>query len=208
MTIGKFVTFEGGEGTGKSTQIQLLAEYLRLRGLNVIVTREPGGSAGAELIRALLVNGDVNRWSGTSEALLLNAARVDHWTNVIQPALQKGSWVLCDRFADSTVAYQGYGRGVSLEFLLGLHKSILQDATPNRTYVFDLDPKVGIERALSRHTGENRFENMDLSFHERMRQGYLAIAHKNPERCLIVDANREIQVVFKGIREDAEALLQ
>lgn len=200
MTAGKFITFEGGEGTGKSTQIQLLAEYLRACGKSVIVTREPGGSPGAELIRALLVNGDVNRWSGVVEALLLNAARVDHWTTVIQPALQRGQWVLCDRFADSTFAYQGYGRGVDLDYLRNLHNSVLSDAIPNRTYVFDLDPKIGIERALSRHTGENRFENMDIAFHERMRQGYLAIAHENPERYRIINANRDILTVFEDIK--------
>lgn len=199
MTHGKFITFEGGEGTGKSTQCQLLAEYLRLHEKRVIVTREPGGTDGAELIRALLVSGDVNRWSGVTEALLLNAARVDHWEKVIKPALESGIWVICDRFSDSTLAYQGYGRGLDVKFLRDLHDSVLPGVQPDLTYIFDLDPKIGISRALSRHTSEVRFEKLEIEFHNRMRKGYLEIAQKNPSRCHIIDATQDIQDVNKQI---------
>lgn len=200
MRPGRFITFEGGEGTGKSTQCQLLADYLRLQGKEVILTREPGGTDGAELIRALLVSGDTNRWSGVTEALLLNAARVDHWDKVISPALSRGAWVICDRFADSTIAYQGYGRGLDIDFLRKLHDSVLPDASPDLTFVFDLDPEVGIARALSRHTGEVRFEKMDLSFHIRMRKGYLEIASRNPQRCKIINAHQGIEKIHSDIR--------
>ena len=199
MTRGKFITFEGGEGTGKSTQCQLLAEYLRLKGKQVIVTREPGGTDGAELIRALLVSGDVNRWSGVTEALLLNAARVDHWEKVIKPALESSIWVICDRFADSTIAYQGYGRGLDVAFLQDLHDSVLPDVQPDLTYIFDLDPQIGISRALSRHTSEVRFEKLEIEFHNRMRSGYLDIASEFPERCHVIDANQDIQSVHNQL---------
>lgn len=199
MTRGKFITFEGGEGTGKSTQCQLLAEYLRLKGHSVIITREPGGTDGAELIRALLVSGDVNRWSGITEALLLNAARVDHWEKVIKPALDSGTWVICDRFADSTIAYQGYGRGLDVNFLRNLHESVLPNVWPDLTYIFDLDPEIGISRALSRHTSEIRFEKLEIDFHNRMRAGYLDIARDFPERCRIVNANQDIQAVHNQV---------
>ncbi len=199
MARGKFITFEGGEGTGKSTQCQLLAEYLRLKGHEVIITREPGGTDGAELIRALLVSGDVNRWSGVTEALLLNAARVDHWEKVISPALTTGTWVICDRFADSTIAYQGYGRGLDVAFLKNLHESVLPNVWPDLTYIFDLDPKIGIARALSRRTSEIRFEKLEIDFHNRMRTGYLDIARDFPERCRLIDANQDIQSVHQQI---------
>jgi len=199
MDRGKFITFEGGEGTGKSTQCQLLADYLRLRGKEVIITREPGGTEGAELIRALLVSGDVNRWSGISEALLLNAARVDHWEKVIKPALDSGTWVICDRFADSTIAYQGYGRGLDVNFLRNMHESVLSNVWPDLTFIFDLDPKIGINRALSRHTSEIRFEKLDLSFHDRMRSGYLEIAKASPNRCRIINADLDIPDVHQEI---------
>lgn len=199
MTKGMFITFEGGEGTGKSTQCQLLAEYLRLKGRSVIITREPGGTDGAELIRALLVSGDVNRWSGVTEALLLNAARVDHWEKVIKPALDAGTWVICDRFADSTIAYQGYGRGLDINFLRNLHESVLPDVWPDLTYIFDLDPEIGISRALSRRTSEVRFEQLEIDFHNRMRKGYLEIAKTSADRCRIINANQGIQDVHQQI---------
>ncbi|MBW8308559.1 MAG: dTMP kinase [Candidatus Paracaedibacteraceae bacterium] len=200
MTAGHFITFEGGEGTGKSTQCQLLAEYLRLKEKEVILTREPGGTDGAELIRALLVSGDINRWSGVTEALLLNAARVDHWDKVISPALNRGAWVICDRFADSTIAYQGYGRGLDINFLWNMHNSVLPGIYPELTLVFDLDPEIGISRALARRTSEVRFEKMDIEFHRRMREGYLEIAKNNPERCRVIDAHQGIEEIHSTIK--------
>lgn len=200
--LGRFITFEGGEGAGKSTQTQLLADYLRLKGEDVVLTREPGGTDGAEMIRALLVSGDINRWDPLTEALLMISARLDHWNKVISPALQKGKWVICDRFSDSTLAYQGYGRGVNIDFLQKLHQEILPQAIPDRTYIFDIDPKVGIKRALNRHTGEIRFENMDIDFHERMRQGYLEIAKNDPRRYIIIDALDQVSTIHKTIVSD------
>ncbi|WP_010298185.1 dTMP kinase [Candidatus Odyssella thessalonicensis] len=201
MSAGKFITFEGGEGTGKSTQCQLLADYLRQQGYEVILTREPGGTDGAELIRALLVSGDVNRWSGVTEALLLNAARVDHWEKVISPALNRGAWVICDRFADSTIAYQGFGRGLDIDFLWNLHNSVLPGVQPDLTFVFDLDPAIGINRALSRRTSEVRFEKMDIEFHNRMRHGYLEIAKNHPQRCRLVDAGQDINTIHHHLQQ-------
>lgn len=196
---GKFITFEGGEGTGKSTQTVLLAEYLNEQGHKVVLTREPGGSDGAELIRALLVSGDVSRWTPMTEVLLLYAARSDHWVNVIAPALERGEWVICDRFADSTLAYQGYGHGVDRVFINKLYAAVIGTHQPDWTFVFDLSPEIGVERALKRHTSENRFENMKLDFHNRVREGFLKIAHQNPHRCHIIDANQSVYAIHKEI---------
>lgn len=200
----RFVTFEGGEGTGKSTQALLITDYLRLKGDEVVLTREPGGTDGAELIRALLVSGDINRWDPITEALLMITARIDHWKKVIKPALDAGKWVICDRFSDSTIAYQGYGRGVDINFLKNIHRDILAESTPHRTYIFDLNPEIGLKRALARHTGEVRFENMDIAFHERMRQGYLTIQRENPDRCSLIDASQEVSTIHNLIRKDLE----
>jgi len=196
---GKFITFEGGEGTGKSTQTVLLADYLNDQGHQVTLTREPGGSDGAELIRALLVSGDTGRWPPISEALLLYAARADHWLKVIAPALERGDWVVCDRFADSTLAYQGYGHGVDRVFLHKLYTAIMGIHQPDWTFVFDLDPEIGVQRALKRHTSENRFEHMDIAFHNRVREGFLKIAHQHPHRCHVIDANQSVYAIHKEI---------
>lgn len=203
---GKFITFEGGEGTGKSTQAHLLADSLRNKDINVTITREPGGTEGAELVRALLVSGAVSRWSPLSEVLLLNAARLDHLTKVILPALKAGNWVICDRFTDSTIAYQGYGHGVDLAFIQNLHQQLFSTNTPDLTFVFDLDPSVGIQRSLQRHTSETRFENMQLEFHNRMRQGYLDIAHQDASRCVLINAADTVDNVHKTILNGIERL--
>ncbi|WP_032112484.1 dTMP kinase [Candidatus Paracaedibacter symbiosus] len=204
----KFITFEGGEGTGKSTQSHLLADYLRDQGITVTITREPGGTEGAELIRALLVSGTTGRWSPLSEVLLLNAARLDHWQKVILPALNAGKWVICDRFTDSTIAYQGYGHGADLTFIKTLNQQLFSSHIPDLTFVFDLDPVIGIKRSLQRHTSENRFENMQLEFHNRMRQGYLEIARENPDRCRIIDATGTVSEIQKlTIKEVAKFII-
>jgi dTMP kinase len=196
---GKFITFEGGEGTGKSTQTVLLADYLNDQGYPVILTREPGGSDGAELIRALLVSGDTGRWSPLTEVFLLYAARVEHWLKVIEPALTRGEWVICDRFADSTLAYQGYGHGVDRALINKLYTAVIGTRQPDWTFVFDLDPKIGVQRALKRHTSENRFENMDMAFHHRLREGFLKIAHQHSQRCHIIDAGQSVYAIHKEI---------
>jgi dTMP kinase len=198
---GKFITFEGGEGTGKSTQTVMLADYLNEQGHSVVLTREPGGSDGAELIRALLVSGDTGRWAPVTEVLLLYAARAEHWLKVIAPALARGEWVICDRFADSTLAYQGYGHGIDRVFIHKLYTAVMGARQPDWTFVFDLDPAIGVQRALKRHTSENRFEHMDMDFHRRVREGFLKIANQNPRRCHIIDANQSVYAIHKQIVE-------
>ncbi|MQP65331.1 dTMP kinase [Niveispirillum sp. SYP-B3756] len=198
---GRFITLEGGEGAGKSTQIRLLAEALRADGRQVVITREPGGSPGAEAIRNLLVNGDVGRWLPVSEALLLSAARYDHVQRTILPALAQGQWVLCDRFADSTSAYQGDGHGLDKALLAQLRAIAVGSTQPDLTLILDIDPAIGLARAAARNGGEDRYEQMKLDFHHRLRAGYLAIAAAEPERCAIIDAAQGIDAIQAAIRQ-------
>lgn len=200
MGRGRFITLEGGEGAGKSTQIRLLADALRAAGIDVVATREPGGSPGAEFIRNMLVNGDVGRWLPTSEALLLSAARHDHVMRKIRPALDAGQWVLCDRFADSTMAYQGYGHGLDHRVLTALRDIAVGDTKPDLTLILDIDPAQGLARAASRRGGEDRYERMHVAFHERLREGYQAIARAEPSRCAIIDASAGIDAIQAAIR--------
>lgn len=192
---GRFITLEGGEGAGKSTLIRSLADYLRAGGLEVIITREPGGTPGAEALREMLLTGETDRWSPMTEALLMYAARVDHVEKLIEPALTAGKWVLCDRFADSTTAYQGAGGGVPVEKLHGLHRAVLGDFQPDLTLVLDLDPRDGIARTHSRGEAATRFERFDGSFHDAMRQAFLDIAAADSARCLVLDASQSPQAV-------------
>lgn len=205
---GRFITFEGGEGAGKSTQARRLADTLKRRGLEVVLTREPGGSPGAEALRALLVSGDVDRWSPLSEALLMNAARSDHLERLIRPALERGAVVICDRFADSTRAYQGAGGGVPPEALEALEKLVVGADRPDLTLVFDLPVEVGLERARARADGEARFESKGLTFHERLRTGYRAIAAAEPRRCVLIDASRPLEAVWEAVAGAVDARLE
>lgn len=202
MTRGRFITLEGGEGAGKSTQIALLKECLEASGLSVLVTREPGGSKGGEDIRNLLVNGDTNRWEPLTEALLNYAARHEHLEKVILPALAKGIWVLCDRFADSTMAYQGYGHGMNREVIRRLHRLVVDDVAPDLTLIFDMPVELGLERATSRGDGEDRYERMGTDFHERLRQGFLEIERKDPARCKLIDASSDIGAVAMAVTSE------
>lgn len=191
LSEGKFITFEGGEGTGKSTQVKLLAETLLRNGIKVITTREPGGSEGGELIREILVNGEVERWDCITEALLFYAARRDHVVKKILPALNEGIWVISDRFADSTIAYQASEnrKGLSKENLLNLHNFTLDDFKPNLTFILDLPPQIGLARALARNADQSRFEKMTLEFHEKLRASFLQIAKDEPKRCVVISAD-------------------
>lgn len=189
MSRGIFITLEGGEGTGKSTQTRRLVERLRAEGRGVVQTREPGGSAGAEAIRNLVVAGDAERWSARTETLLMYAARSDHLERTIRPALEAGDWVVCDRFADSSRAYQGAGGGVAPTFIELLDAGIVADDQPDLTLVFDLPVEVGLERAFGRGLFETRFESKGLAFHSRLREGFLEIARDHPERCVLIDAD-------------------
>jgi dTMP kinase len=188
VTRGRFITFEGGEGAGKSTQVRVLAERLRGAGLEVVATREPGGSPGAEAIRARLVNGDPDRWSAVSETLLMYAARRDHIERAIRPALERGAWVISDRFADSTRAYQGAGGDAPHGLVAALETFVLEDTRPDLTLILDLPVVLGLERAGLRGGGEARFEAKGHAFHQRLRDGFLAIAKAEPNRCVVLDA--------------------
>jgi dTMP kinase len=196
---GRFITFEGGEGAGKSTQLRLLAESLRHRGQEVMMTREPGGSEGAEQIRALLVEGAVGRWDALTEALLHFAARRDHLRATIWPALAAGRWVLCDRFADSTMAYQGCGHGLPLGLLRQLYHITVGDFAPDLTILLDIPVTEGLARAVSRGGSEDRYEKMDLGFHQRLRDGFLALAAENPQRIAVLPANGEPAMIASNI---------
>ncbi|HTH16074.1 MAG TPA: dTMP kinase [Magnetospirillum sp.] len=199
MTRGRFITFEGGEGAGKSTQLKMLAEALARAGIEVVTTREPGGSKGAEAIRALLVTGEVDRWDAETEALLHSAARRDHLVKTVWPALERGAWVVCDRFADSTLAYQGYGHGLSKDFITGLTRLVLGDFTPDLTLILDLPVEEGLKRAGGRGGAEDRYERMGTAFHERLRQGFLDIAARDPGRCAVIDATADVDTVHQAI---------
>jgi dTMP kinase len=188
MTRGQFITFEGGEGSGKSTQAGRLAERLRGLGLEVLLTREPGGSTGAEAIRELVVNGEGERWSPTTEVLLMFAARSDHLERTIRPALGAGHWVICDRFADSSRAYQGGGGGVPQAFIEQLDQAVVGVDQPDLTLIFDLPVEEGLERAFGRGLFETRFETKGLEFHARLRSTFLDIADRHRDRCRVVDA--------------------
>jgi len=186
---GRFITFEGGEGAGKSTQVRRLAARLGA-GREVVATREPGGSPGAEAIRALLVQGEADRWSPVTETLLMYAARRDHIERVIAPALERGAWVVCDRFADSTRAYQGAAGGTDPALIRTLETAILGAVRPDLTLVLDLPVAEGLSRAGGRGDAEGRFESKGAAFHERLRQAFLDIAAAEPERCVVIDATR------------------
>ena len=186
---GRFITLEGGEGTGKSTQIRRLAAALEQRGITVVATREPGGSPGAEEIRKLMVTGEPGRWDVMTETLLAYAARADHVGRTIGPALLDGKWVVSDRYSDSTFEYQGVGRAQDRETIRRIDSAVLDDFKPDLTLVLDLDVAIGLERAKARGAGEDRFEKFGTDFHERLRQGFLDIARRFPERCRVIDAS-------------------
>ncbi|MEO5374773.1 MAG: dTMP kinase [Alphaproteobacteria bacterium] len=191
MTRGRFVTFEGGEGAGKSTQVRLLIEALGRAGIDALATREPGGAPGAEQIRRLLVEGDVGRWDPMTEALLHFAARRDHMARTVWPALDAGRWVVSDRFADSTMAYQGHGQALDRSVIEGLYRLVLGDFAPDLTVILDLPVEVGLGRAAARNGSgvEDRYERMGLDFHRRLRQAFLDIAAREPTRCVVIPAD-------------------
>jgi dTMP kinase len=207
VTRGQFITFEGGEGAGKSTQVRILAERLRDGGIEVVATREPGGSPGAEAIRALLVTGDPDRWSAVSETLLMYAARRDHIERTIRPALARGAWVISDRFADSSRAYQGAGGGVSPALLAAMEAYVLENTRPDLTLMLDLPVEQGLKRAGLRGGDEARFEAKDIEFHQRLRKAFLAIAKAESRRCVVIDAKAVPELVSKAVWSAVEARL-
>ena len=196
---GFFVSFEGGDGAGKSTQIHRLAELLRRRGSIVRVTREPGGSAGAEAIRKLLVAGDTDRWSPLAEALLMYAARADHFDRTIRPALEAGEIVITDRFADSTMAYQGIAGGVGEDRIKILHDLVIGADDPDLTVILDVPTDIGLSRAGGRGDSESRFERKGAAFQIAVREAFLKIARDNPARCVVIDAANDVDTVAAGV---------
>jgi dTMP kinase len=196
---GRLVTFEGGEGAGKSTQIERLAAALRGAGIDPLVTREPGGTPGAEEIRTLLLEGAPERWLPLTEVLLLLAARHDHVVRRITPALTAGRWVLCDRFMDSTRVYQGIAGAVGEAVIERLHGAVLGDLRPDLTVVLDVPAALGLDRRRE-SAGQHRYEQMTSDFHERVRAGFLAVARAEPERCAVIDAARPADAVAVEIR--------
>jgi dTMP kinase len=203
-----FITFEGGEGTGKSTQVQLLAKHLTTRSITPITTREPGGTASGEALRTLLVSGDVASWTATSEALLNYAARQEHLEKLIRPALAEGKLVICDRFMDSTRAYQQYAGGCDPGLIDILEKTVVSATRPGMTFIFDLDPSVGLARARLRgSTAEDRFERKGVIFHARLRAGFLDIALSDPNRCRVIDANLPIDTIAELIATEVDQKL-
>ncbi len=199
---GRFITLEGGEGGGKSTQARLLVDFLADNHAGeVVATREPGGAPGAEQIRALLVDGDPKRWDAMTEALLHFAARRDHLVNTVRPALERGAWVVCDRFADSTMAYQGYGHGLDQRDIAGLYRLCVGATKPDLTLILDLPVEAGLARAAGRQGGEDRYERMDAAFHRRLRDGFLEIARREPERCVVIDASGDVDRVQAAIAD-------
>jgi dTMP kinase len=206
VTRGAFISFEGGEGAGKSTQIRRLADRLKAAGFDVVLTREPGGSPGAELIRDLLVNGEADRWSSVTETLLMYAARRDHLERVIRPALDRGAMVLCDRFADSTRAYQGAGGDAPASLIAALEDHVLAGTIPDLTLIFDIPASIGLDRASARG-GAARFESKGLDFHERLRAGFLTIAQREPDRCAVIEANATPDAVCEAVWDVVSARL-
>lgn len=197
---GRFITFEGGEGSGKSTQIRRLSAALDKRGIAHVVTREPGGSPGAEEIRALVLKGHPARWNPLTEALLFYAARADHTERLIKPALAEGKWVICDRFSDSSYAYQGGGRGLARETVRRIEAIAINDFKPDLTLILDMPVEIGLKRSIGRQgNSETRFEEMDLAFHERMRKTFLDIAKRASDRCVVIDANQDIDSVEQAV---------
>lgn len=209
MTQGKFITLEGGEGGGKTTQATLLAERLRKSGLGVLKTREPGGTPRAEAIREVLLSGKAKPFGALGEAVLFYAARESHLELAIRPALEKGTWVVCDRFSDSTRAYQGAAGGLPLSIIDVLDSAVVGKTRPNLTIIFDLPPELGLKRAAERKRQNknnetagkelDRFETMNLAFHRSLREEFLAIAKAEPGRCIVIDASRNIHVIAEEV---------
>nr|WP_174825004.1 dTMP kinase [Ruegeria arenilitoris] len=202
-----FLTFEGIDGSGKSTQARRLAESLEAAGHDVVLTREPGGSPGAEEIRRLVLEGDPDRWSAETEILLFTAARRDHLERTIEPALNAGKIVICDRFADSTRVYQGLSRG-DLRALVDQLHGLMIGREPDLTLLIDMDPEIGLSRAKGRQGTEERFEDFGPALQKRMRSGFLALADEFKDRFRVIDGNRDVDSVAVDVRETVLKVLR
>ena len=208
MASGRFITFEGGEGSGKTTQCTLLANRLKASGNEVVLTREPGGTEFAEHVREIILSGKAQRFGPFAEALLFSLAREDHLEKLIRPALEDGAWVVCDRFMDSTRAYQGAAQGIDQDTLLGFERIVVNGTRPHLTFFLDVPVETGLERARQRLAAQgdgqdaDRFEGMDLAFHERLRQAFLEIAKAEPRRCIVLDGTLEAEEINARVWEN------
>lgn len=200
MPRGQFITFEGIDGSGKSTQVRRLTQTLETQGIEVVTTREPGGAPGAEEIRQLVLTGDPDRWSAETEILLFTAARRDHLEKTIQPALDAGRTVISDRFADSTRVYQGATRGDLRTKVDQLHE-VMIGKEPDLTFIIDMDPATALQRGLARNSGEDRFEDFGLAFQETLRAGFLALANDFSDRCMLINGDRDPDTVAVDIAD-------
>ena len=197
-----FITFEGGEGSGKSTQIDFLSDFLKKKGAKVLSTREPGGTPSAEIIRDLVTKGDPNKWTPLTESLLMWASRTEHVEKLIRPSLEDGKWVLCDRFYHSTYAYQGIGHNLGIEKMQAIKNIVLGDFKPDLTFVLDIDPIVGIERTKKRNSDEDRFEKMNIDFHNKLRHAFIEISKEDPHRFVLIDGELDINSIFEIISNE------
>lgn len=212
MTKGVFITLEGGEGTGKSTQVKMLGAALAAAGLNAVMTREPGGTDQAERIRNLLIQRDAGNFDPLTEAMLMMSARREHLVNKIWPSMEQGKWVVSDRFVDSTRAFQGYGMGLDQALIDRIYAMIAGDFQPDLTFMFDIDAEKGLSRSLKQlavtadknESTEDRYERMGVPFHNRLRQGFLEIAKRFPDRCVIIDAAQDIATIHGQILKTIE----
>lgn len=209
-----FITFEGIEGCGKSTQIKLLNDALKLRGHETLLTREPGGTSISEEIRKILLNEENKKMTSTCELFLYSASRSQHLSEIIEPAIKAKKIVLCDRFADATMAYQGYARGFPLEQIKKINKVTVGSRKPDVTFLLDCDPKIGLKRASERtlsltdnSTNQDRFENEPFEFHQKVREGYLKIAKEEPDRVVVVDAAKDVETMHQEILKHVLKLL-
>jgi dTMP kinase len=206
---GFFISVEGADGSGKSTQVRHLAEHLRAKGHDVVVTREPGGGGdGAEALRHLLLNGPGDRWSPMAEALLMYAARAEHLDKLIRPALRDGKTVLTDRFADSTMAYQGAAGGLGEERVAALHQAVVGGDDPDLTVILDVPADIGLTRAAKRTGSETRFEGKGEAYQAKVRAAFLEIAQANPKRCRVIDAAVDEETVARAVAKAVDAALQ
>jgi dTMP kinase len=212
MAKGVFITLEGGEGTGKSTQVKMLGAALAAAGLDAVMTREPGGTDQAERIRNLMIQRDAGNFDPLTEAMLMMSARREHLVNKIWPSMEQGKWVVSDRFVDSTRAFQGYGMGLDQGLIDRIYQMIAGDFQPDLTFVFDIDAEKGLSRSLKQlavtadknESTEDRYERMGVPFHNRLRQGFLEIAKRFPDRCVIIDAAQDIATIHGHILKTIE----
>lgn len=195
-----FITFEGGEGAGKSTQVEILATFLRNKGIIVETVREPGGTPGAEQIRDILLKGRTDRWDPITEALLMSAARRDLLIKRIKPHLAEGTWIICDRHFDSTTAYQGFGHQIGYDEIRELNQFTVGTFQPDLTFIIDIPPQVGIDRTAGRTLGEDRFERMNMDFHNRVMEGFQTVAIHNPDRCVVVNGLQDVDILAKELQ--------